>query len=60
MTLLSNGEEWIDSQVSTVPMGRLGLPEDIASTVVFLASPDSDFMTGQTLSPNGGDTIVGI
>ena len=36
------------------PVGRLGTPQDIANAVLFLASPDSSFMTGQIISPNGG------
>jgi 3-oxoacyl-[acyl-carrier protein] reductase len=36
------------------PMGRLGRPEELASCVCFLASDESSFITGQTLSPNGG------
>ena len=36
------------------PLGRLGAPEDIAATAVFLAGPGSTFMTGQSISPNGG------
>ncbi|HEV8584824.1 MAG TPA: 3-oxoacyl-ACP reductase family protein [Methylomirabilota bacterium] len=37
---------------------RLGMPEDIAPTAVFLASDDSGFYAGQTLSPNGGDIML--
>ena len=37
-----------------IPMGRLGEPEEIARCVVFLASDDSSFITGSTLSANGG------
>jgi len=36
------------------PLGRLGRPEDVAAAAVYLAGPDSEFVTGQTLSPNGG------
>ena len=36
------------------PMGRLGDPDDIAWCAVYLASDEAKFMTGQTLSPNGG------
>jgi NAD(P)-dependent dehydrogenase (short-subunit alcohol dehydrogenase family) len=36
------------------PMGRYGEPEDIAPTVLFLASPDSAWITGQTLRVSGG------
>jgi 3-oxoacyl-[acyl-carrier protein] reductase len=36
------------------PLGRLGSPEEIAAVAVFLAGPGGSFMTGQTVSPNGG------
>lgn len=36
------------------PQGRLGDPDDIAHAAVYLASEEAKFMTGQTLSPNGG------
>lgn len=36
------------------PLGRLGTAEEIAAAAVFLAGPDSTFVTGQVLSPNGG------
>lgn len=36
------------------PMGRVGMPEDVAETVVFLASPASRFVTGQTIGVDGG------
>jgi 3-oxoacyl-[acyl-carrier protein] reductase len=39
------------------PLGAWGRPEDVAETVLFLASPAADFFTGQTLSPNGGLVI---
>jgi meso-butanediol dehydrogenase/(S,S)-butanediol dehydrogenase/diacetyl reductase len=41
---------------SDLPMKRFGLPEEIAQAVLFLASNDSSFMTGQTLVVDGGNT----
>lgn len=38
----------------TVPVGRLGTPEDVADVVVFLASPASRYITGTTVDVNGG------
>lgn len=37
-----------------IPMGRLGLPEEIAQAALFLAGPMSDYITGQTLTVDGG------
>ena len=37
-----------------IPLGRLGLPEEIANTCAFLASGDASFITGQTIHVNGG------
>ena len=41
-----------------IPVGRLGEPEDIARCVVFLASDDASFITGSTLSANGGQVMT--
>ena len=41
-----------------IPMGRLGEPDEIARCVVFLASEDSGFITGSTLSANGGQFMA--
>ena len=43
-----------DQMAKVVPLGRLGLPEDIASAVAFLASDLASFVTGQTLVVDGG------
>jgi 3-oxoacyl-[acyl-carrier protein] reductase len=37
-----------------VPIGRLGTPEEVAETVVFLASPEASYITGQVIHVNGG------
>ncbi len=44
----------IEHQRHLVEWHRIGLPEDVAHTVVFLVSPGSEFVTGQVISPNGG------
>jgi 3-oxoacyl-[acyl-carrier protein] reductase len=41
---------------STVPLGRMGAPADVATTVAFLASDDAAFITGQHIAVNGGQT----
>ncbi len=40
--------------IAGIPVGRLGQPQDIARTVVFLVSDDAGFITGSTISVNGG------
>ncbi len=41
-----------------IPVGRLGEPEEIARIVVFLASDEAGFITGSTISANGGQFVV--
>ena len=47
-----------DSIISQIPTGRLGEPEEIARCVAFLASDDSGFINGSTISANGGQFFV--
>ena len=47
-------EERLRDFESRVPLGRAGLPEDIAGVVVFLASEDASYITGQHLCVDGG------
>jgi len=44
----------LDKIVARIPVGRLGKAEDIARTVLFLVADEADFITGSTLSINGG------
>ncbi|RWI72163.1 acetoacetyl-CoA reductase [Mesorhizobium sp.] len=44
--------------IPQIPVGRLGEPEEIARVVVFLASEDAGFITGSTISANGGQFFV--
>ena len=48
------GQEVLGMLAEETPLGRLGQPEEVAQTLLFLASEQADFMTGQVLSPNGG------
>ncbi len=43
-----------EALIAQIPAGRLGSPEDVAAAVAFLASPAAAYITGQTLSVNGG------
>jgi len=40
--------------VSSIPMGRMGLPEEVANLALFLASPNSDYITGEVIRIDGG------
>ena len=44
----------VEQVTGQIPLQRLGRPEDIASTALFLASEESSFFTGQLLHPDGG------
>lgn len=50
-------EEWRERKEAELPMDRLGSVSDVVPTAVFLASEESDYYTGQTLSPDGGDAM---
>jgi NAD(P)-dependent dehydrogenase (short-subunit alcohol dehydrogenase family) len=50
---LPKGENF-KSTTSMITLGRTSVPEDVSKTVSFLAGPDSDYMTGQTICCDGG------
>lgn len=51
------GAEHIANMVRAVPLGRLGTCQEVASTIMFLASPDASYITGQSIIIDGGQTL---
>lgn len=51
-------QEIKEKLAKSIPMQRLGLPQDIAGAVAFLASDDASYITGQTLHVNGGLAMI--
>lgn len=63
LTPMSRGRyspEAIERERAEIPWGRWAEPIEIAYVGAFLCSDEADFITGQVVSPNGGQTIVGI
>ena len=57
LAMEANAEEavkWASYFMDRTPHTRLGEPEDVARTALFLASDDSSYITGQVISVNGG------
>lgn len=52
-----SAEEIRQEDISQVPLGRTGTPQDVANVVLFLASPLASYMTGQALNVTGGMTM---
>jgi len=57
-TALYEGRE--EQVAAAYPLGRLGVPEDVAGAVAFLCSPDAAWITGQTIVIDGGVTLNGF
>ncbi len=51
-------EEFTQPLVQTIPVGRLGTPDDVGAAVVFLASEEASWITGATLALNGGSVAI--
>ncbi len=54
-----SGEKILAALERSIPLRRLARPDDIPGTVVFLASDDADYITGQVISVSGGLTMHG-
>ena len=57
MTRAVMSDDELSARARVLPMKRLGTPEDVAPLVVYLASPAAEFVTGQAISPNGGEYV---
>lgn len=55
----ANPEKLREAFIRAIPLGRLGQPEDLASSIAFFLSDDASFITGQVLSVSGGLTMNG-
>ncbi|MFJ3880260.1 SDR family NAD(P)-dependent oxidoreductase [Streptomyces sp. NPDC090077] len=51
------GEEYQAQMAATIPLGRLGRPQEIADAVAFLASRQASYITGQVITIDGGQTL---
>ncbi len=51
-------EEYEESLVSKVPMGRMASPEEIASLMIYLSSEESSYITGSSITIAGGKTLI--
>jgi len=56
-SVIPAGSEQERALARSIPMGRLGTPQDVANAVLFFASPNASFVTGQTLYVCGGSSV---
>lgn len=55
---IAGGTDRVASVAATIPAGRVGTPEEVADAILFLASDQSSYITGQILHVNGGKTAA--
>lgn len=51
-------DDWMQSMLKAIPLGRMGETDEIARVAAFLASDDASFITGQNLAVNGGMAFI--
>lgn len=56
--MTAGAEKLMAAIIRSIPLGRVGRPEEVARAILFFASPDAEYITGQTLSVNGGLTMM--
>jgi NAD(P)-dependent dehydrogenase (short-subunit alcohol dehydrogenase family) len=54
----TNPEELIERGRQSIPLGRIGYPDDMAGLAAFLVSEDASYMTGQAIAMNGGRVMI--
>jgi 2-hydroxycyclohexanecarboxyl-CoA dehydrogenase len=54
-----NPERLVEAFTRSIPLGRIGQPDDLPGAILFFASDDAAYVTGQTLSVSGGLTMAG-
>ena len=55
----ANPEKLLEAFTRSIPLGRIGQPEDLPGAILFFASPDAAYVTGQVISVSGGLTMAG-
>jgi 2-deoxy-D-gluconate 3-dehydrogenase len=60
LTTINNNKEISEQIIKKIAQGRIGVPEELAGTVVYLASGASDYVTGETIVVDGGFLALGF